>query len=105
MPALARTETLEPDAEIINRVREDYAQAVLEFFEPDVRQEGIAPVPVENRTSTFLDNMRLPVHRWFRYSAGFSAEWVKSVLAEVRKTADVTVLDPFAGAGTTLLAA
>ena len=45
MPALARAGALEPDAEIINRVREDYAQAVLEFFEPDVRQEGIAPVP------------------------------------------------------------
>jgi hypothetical protein len=30
--------------------------------------------PVRERTSsTFVDNMRLPVHRWFRYSAGFSA--------------------------------
>jgi hypothetical protein len=30
--------------------------------------------PVRDATSsTFVDNMRLPVHRWFRYSAGFSA--------------------------------
>jgi len=32
------------------------------------------------RSGTFTDNMKLPVHRWFRYSAGFSAEWVESVL-------------------------
>ncbi len=55
--------------------------------------------------STFIDNMALPVHRWFRYSAGFSAEWVESVLASTRRSGPVTVLDPFAGAGTTLLAA
>jgi hypothetical protein len=27
--------------------------------------------------STFVDNMRLPVHRWCRYSAGFSAPWAE----------------------------
>lgn len=60
---------------------------------------------VEGRTSTsgtFSDNMRLPVHRWFRYSAGFSADWVRSV---IRKHKPSAVLDPFAGSGTTLLAA
>lgn len=25
-------------------------------------------------SSTFKDNMSLPIHRWYRYSAGFSAE-------------------------------
>jgi DNA methylase len=49
--------------------------------------------------------MRLPVHRWFRYSAGFSAEWAETVIGQHRKAADYTVLDPFAGSGTTLLAA
>ncbi len=47
--------------------------------------------------------MRLPVHRWFRYSAGFSAAWAESV---IRDTAGkVVVFDPFAGSATTLLAA
>ncbi len=46
--------------------------------------------------------MRLPVHRWFRYSAGFSAAWVENVVRAERAQA---VLDPFAGSGTTLLAA
>jgi hypothetical protein len=51
-------------------------------------------------TTTFIDNMRLPVHRWFRYSAGFSAQWVESIVPKGAR-----VLDPFAGSGTTLIAA
>ena len=57
------------------------------------------------RSGAFVDNMALPVHRWFRYSAGFSADWVRSVIHERcsdRRT--FAVLDPFAGVGTTLLA-
>lgn len=54
------------------------------------------------RSGTFADNMRLPVHRWFRYSAGFSGEWAERLIRELSPTA---VLDPFAGSGTTLLAA
>lgn len=57
------------------------------------------------RSGTFADNMKLPVHRWFRYSAGFSAEWVKSIIEQERTTSNFTVLDPFSGSGTTLLAA
>ena len=54
------------------------------------------------RSGTFTDNMKLPVHRWFRYSAGFSAEWAEKLIQE---RAPSCVLDPFAGSGTTLLAA
>lgn len=46
--------------------------------------------------------MKLPVHRWFRYSAGFSANWVEDI---VRQLSPKTVLDPFAGSGTAVLAA
>ena len=58
-------------------------------------------------SSTFQDNMSLPIHRWYRYTAGFSAEWVEQVVNEfIEQTGnkDITVLDPFAGSGTTLLA-
>ncbi|MEZ4662857.1 MAG: hypothetical protein R2911_35360 [Caldilineaceae bacterium] len=59
----------------------------------------------DERSGTFVDNMKLPVHRWFRYSAGFSAEWVQQVLNDYHQDqAEFTVLDPFAGSGTTLLA-
>lgn len=53
-------------------------------------------------TTTFTDNMKLPVHRWFRYSAGYSADWASGLMRHwgVRR-----VLDPFGGSGTTSLAA
>jgi len=54
------------------------------------------------RSGTFTDNMKLPVHRWFRYSAGFSAEWVESVLKDHKARA---VLDPFVGSGTVCVTA
>ena len=59
----------------------------------------------ENLAGTFADNMRLPVHRWFRYSAGFSGAWATDLIAREAVTQDVRVLDPFAGSGTTLIAA
>jgi hypothetical protein len=53
-----------------------------------------------SRSGTFVDNMALPVHRWFRYSAGFAAQWVEQVLAEWRIGKRHLVLDPFVGSGT-----
>lgn len=49
------------------------------------------------QSGTFSPNMKLPIHRWFRYSAGFSANWVKEVIAQYNAK---TVLDPFVGSGT-----
>jgi hypothetical protein len=61
---------------------------------------------IHSRSGTFTDNMKLPIHRWFRYSAGFSAEWVEQeILAYKSNDAQINVLDPFAGSATTLLAA
>lgn len=57
------------------------------------------------RSGAFVDNMALPVHRWYRYSAGFSADWVRAVIQEHGSDIqNFSVLDPFAGVGTTLLA-
>ncbi len=54
----------------------------------------------KDTSSTFLDNMSLPVHRWFRYSAGFSAEWVEETVAacsrQITPGRTFRVLDPFA---------
>ena len=72
---------------------------VLADTEPNRRSEG--------RTGTFSDNMKLPVHRWFRYTAGFSAEWAMETIADFEKVRGpkCSILDPFVGSGTTLLAA
>ncbi len=59
----------------------------------------------EARSGSFVDNMQLPVHRWFRYSAGFSAQWARELIEERRTASGLRVLDPFAGSGTVLLAA
>lgn len=65
-----------------------------------------AKVKTASRTGSFTDNMKQPIHRWFRYSAGFSAEWVAKVAREHSEKASASVLfDPFAGSGTSLLAA
>jgi DNA modification methylase len=55
------------------------------------------------RSSTFLDNLSLPIHRWFRYSAGFSALWVRDLIREEKAKDRTKVLDPFCGSGTVLL--
>ncbi len=54
---------------------------------------------------TFRSNETRPVHRWWPYVQGYSAEFVTGVLegADLRRGA--TILDPFAGSGTTLVEA
>ena len=54
-------------------------------------------------SSTFLDNLSLPVHRWYRYSAGFSALWVRDLIEREQAGGECRVFDPFAGSGTVLL--
>lgn len=50
-------------------------------------------------------NLALPIYRWFNYKHSFSAEFAKVILASMGLDARNTVLDPFCGAGTALLAA
>lgn len=64
-----------------------------------------APPVTEEASTTFVDNMRLPVHRWFRFSAGFSGAWAEHLIRTSRGQCETRVLDPFAGSGTTLIAA
>jgi hypothetical protein len=58
-----------------------------------------------HRSGCFVDNMRLPIHRWYRYSAGFSAQWVGHLIADSQRGAPLHVLDPFVGSGTVVLEA
>lgn len=54
---------------------------------------------------TFSDNTDLPVHRWWPYVQGYSAEFVTDVIARENLPPGSTILDPFAGSGTTLVEA
>lgn len=66
--------------------------------------QQVAYNPKNQRTGTFTDNMKLPIHRWFRYSAGFSGEWATQTIIN-NVPPNGRILDPFSGVGTTLLAA
>lgn len=76
----------------------------IDLFRSDSTAAGTGSAP-RRRSGAFVDNMSLPVHRWYRYSAGFSAAWVRQLVRDRHRTGDpCTVLDPFAGVATTLIA-
>src|SRR5947207_15839075 len=52
---------------------------------------------------SFQANKEEPIYRWFKYKEGFSSTLVKYFLSEYCKKPG-KILDPFAGAGTTLFA-
>lgn len=52
---------------------------------------------------SFQANKDEPIYRWFKYKEGFSSTLVKYFLTEYAKKSG-NLLDPFAGAGTTLFA-
>jgi len=52
------------------------------------------------RIGTFQDCLRAPVHRWFRYPAGFSYRLVEMLINEFRLRQSHWILDPFVGSGT-----
>src|SRR5579859_1176284 len=57
------------------------------------------------RDPSFGKNKHLPLHRWVPWVAGFSADFVQDCLRTYlpKTESTATVLDPFAGVGTTLV--
>lgn len=57
--------------------------------------------------SSFEHNLVRPRHRWYDFKEGFSEELVLEAIASVKSglknPKDLTILDPFAGSGTTLV--
>ncbi len=53
---------------------------------------------------TFVPNKSLPIYSWFYYKEGFSRDFVIQMFKELEVKENETVLDPFMGVGTTLLA-
>lgn len=63
-------------------------------------EEGITR---QDYSATFADNMSLPIHKWYRYTAGFSAAWVNELIKKEIQLGRKNIIDPFAGSGTVLL--
>lgn len=73
-----------------------YQAQTLDLFPEDVKVE-------QDYTATFADNMKMPIHKWYRYTAGFSAAWVNELIRQEQKKGRSRIIDPFAGSGTVLL--
>lgn len=54
--------------------------------------------------ATFVPNKKLPVYNWFYYKEGFARDLVFHFIKDFSLNENSTVLDPFCGSGTTLLA-
>lgn len=52
---------------------------------------------------TFVPNKKYPIHNWFHFKEGFSRDFVLLMLEHFKVGKGKWVLDPFCGAGTTLL--
>lgn len=53
------------------------------------------------RLYNFESNRDLPRHRWFPFKEGFSADLVKLAVGDLGRRHSLSLLDPFAGSGTT----
>lgn len=71
-------------------------QIELELFPDEIKVE-------QDYTATFADNMKMPIHKWYRYTAGFSASWVNDLIKQEQKNGRKRIIDPFAGSGTVLI--
>ena len=61
------------------------------------------PKAKQDYSATFAGNMALPIHKWYRYTAGFSAEWVRELISLEKAKGRHNIIDPFVGSGTVLL--
>jgi SAM-dependent methyltransferase len=83
--------------------RDDFADPA-SYVERFVREDGVT-LGAYRGAITFRSNDEEPVHRWWPYVQGYSAEFVRSTLRTLEVGPGATVLDPFAGSGTTLVEA
>lgn len=70
--------------------------AQLRLFEPTspIRELETA------KLGTFQDCLKAPIHRWFKYPAGFSYRLVEALIDELGLNQSHWILDPFVGCGT-----
>ena len=82
----------------------------LSFMPIDTKQETL-PSPdtcftISDRDlGTFKDSLRAPIHRWFKYPAGYSYKLVEEAFRFYGIEKGDWVYDPFSGSGTTLVCA
>ena len=76
-------------------------QLKFEFYRTLMSAAEVSP----ERLGTFQDNLRAPIHHWFKYPAGFSFKLVEALIDDKRLLPGHWLLDPFVGCGTTSVVA
>lgn len=59
--------------------------------------------PIHVSESTFLNGLSAHIHRWFRLTPSFGPELVREMLSKLSAEKGDYILDPFSGAGTTMI--
>jgi hypothetical protein len=70
-----------------------------------IDDEVVSYDEIHRNYSTFLSKAEKSVHSWFRLTPSFGPDLVKSLLREFEFSSESVILDPFCGAGTTLIEA
>lgn len=84
-------------------------QSELELQLGSPKLDGVSKLLTYNNIhvskSTFLNSLASRVHRWFRLTPSFGPELVREMFGRLDIRGNETILDPFAGSGTTLIEA
>jgi hypothetical protein len=91
------------DAMRTKDTRATEAQRLLFPMDGEAVEDRIHLNHVPVRKSTFLAGLSTQVHRWFRLTPSFGPDLVQKMLRDMETGAEHMVLDPFSGAGTTLI--
>lgn len=75
--------------------------SLIEEYASDGNGQEVQP----ERLGTFQDSLRAPVHRWFKYPAGYSYKLVEVFIEDNQLDGTSWLLDPFVGCGTTAVVA
>jgi len=76
-------------------------QLKFDFYRAYLSAAEVSP----ERLGTFQDNLRTPIHHWFKYPAGFSYKLVETLIDNKHLAPGQWLLDPFVGCGTTSVVA
>jgi DNA modification methylase len=83
----------------------DIYQTQLPLWQVEDTVQGVAESYDNAEIGTFKDNLRTPIHRWFKYPAGYSYKFIDASFKLFGITSSDWVYDPFSGTGTTLIVA
>jgi len=81
-----------------------YSNRHRETLEQEYKDRIVVNKNINRKLVSFQANKNTPLYRLFSYKEGFSAELVKNFISDYPKE-NGTILDPFAGSGTTLFSA